>query len=932
MKFRFDDQPHQAQAISAVVDLFDGALLPPSGVLAGQAAGSDGHSAFQLSHPALARNLEIVTTRESVTTENALDLRVERDLLENEREFPNFSVEMETGTGKTYVYIATALRMAEAFGLRKFVILVHSVAIRAGAVKTFEQTREHFRSKFPGLNYQWNVLGESKSLQDFADPSSTVQFLIVSVQLLDKPTTNTLYSFPEQPRIWGESLSGVQQVAELRPVVIIDEPQNMQSPLRRRVIATLNPLVALRYSATHRDPYNLVHRLSARKAAESGLVKRVGVKGVVPGSDGRPYMQLKSVKATKVRGATRLLAEFLIDRATRTGHERGTVTIQPGADLFEESGELSQYRGYVIEDIKRKPDLVEFQNGKAIAVGEEAGVDAMSVWRDQVRQTIRFHLLRQAAIKASGHNIKVLSLFFVDRVADYIGQDAPLPPMFDSIFREEWLRAGYGEDDIPEPSSLRVHYFPSTKTGIYKDTKGGLASEADFEARAYEEIITHKELLLDSKNPRAFIFSHSALREGWDNPNVFQIGFLRHSRSDTERRQQIGRGLRIAVDQDGNRVSDPSINRLTLIVDESFKDFKDGLNQEYESSTGGGGSAGPEVEDEDLFVEVSRRPEMFNSPEFAELWKRIRYKAVYRIPKVDPEKLAEAVSCAEHLESLHDIQRRANVIQSADLQYNDQGFVVTSEDVVSESAGERILMVGQRLPNVVQLVEDHLSYGKFPLQLTRPTLVSILKAIPDEYHASAVHDADQWARIVAQAVRIVVIEQMVSNIVYEPMDEETWWDANMVFVEVERKSIPRIVPGKPLPSSGAIASPNSGVNLFDHVDYDSLVEKTFSELLENSAEQVRLFTKLPRRFKVKTPVGEYSPDWAIVWLEAGSERLYLVRETKDTLSLNDLEWDEALRIRFAKKHFDVAPCGPIDFLNTTATSVRVQRVIDEASN
>lgn len=911
MKFRFDDQPHQAAAIDAVVDLFEGALLPPANVIAGQAPGAEGHKDFQLNTQLLAENLKTVTRREDVETQDALVPMAENDLQGVDREFPNFSVEMETGTGKTYVYIATALRLAEAYGLRKFVILVHSVAIRAGVLKTFEQTYEHFRSKFPNLPYEWNVMGESRALDDFIDPSGTVQFLVASVQLLDKPDTNTLYSSPEQARIWGESASGIELIANARPVVLIDEPQNMGTTLRKRAISTLNPLIALRYSATHKEPFNLVHRLGAKKAAEIGLVKRVAVKGVVAGSDGQPYLNLKKVTSK----SRKLYAVLMIDKATKDGSERIEITAQVGADLFDESEHLAQYRGLVIENILRKPDRVVFENGLTLEVGQETGVDQLATWRDQVRQTIRTHLARQASIDAAGADVKVLSLFFVERVADYVGDGAPLPNMFDSIFREEWARAHLPADQMPDPADLRVAYFPSTKTGILKDTKGGLASDAELEARAYKEIIEHKELILDKANPRAFIFSHSALREGWDNPNVFQIGFLRHTRSETERRQQIGRGLRLPVDQSGTRIMDPSINRLTLVVDESFAEFRKGLNTEY-IAAGGKPGAEPDVEDADSEVVIRRRPALFQSPEFAELWNRIRYKAVYRV-SVDAPTLVAAVAASEHLEALKFIKRRANIVQSAELVYDDKGLVVTDDASVSEGAGERIILVGQRLPNVVQLVEDQLLYGKFPLQLTRPTIVSILGAIPDSLKAGAIDDPDRWARVVAQAIRVVVIEQMVQNITYEPMDEETWWDANVVFLEVETKSAPKLEAGKPDPQFGVVPAPAGGVNLFDHVDYDSHVERHFAEQLENDGGRIKLFTKLPRRFKVKTPVGEYSPDWAIVCDEDGTDRLYLVRETKGTLNLDDLEWDEAMRIRFAKKHFDVAPNGEVDFNHTT---------------
>ena len=911
MKFRFDDQPHQSAAVSAVVDLFEGALVPPRDALAGQAPGADGHMGFVLERSALTDNLKTITAREAVDPQAQLELLAETDLVGAEREFPNFSVEMETGTGKTYVYISTALRLAELYGLRKFVILVHSIAIRAGVVKTFEQTEEHFRVKYPGVPYKWGVLGENSALNDFAEPSGTVQFLVASVQALDKPEKNTLYASAEQPQLWGDSLSGVQQIAKARPVVLIDEPQNMATPLRRQAIATLNPLVALRYSATHKEPFNLVHRLGPKQAAEAGLVKRVSVKGIVAGEDGKPYIRLNRLRSVRKR----LMAEAVIDKG---GGKRVSVVLQNGTDLYEESGKLTQYRGLVVDSIERKPDRVVFENELVVQVGTETGVDAEAVWRDQIRYTIRTHLARQEQIDSMNRGVKVLSLFFVESVADYASDRAVLPAMFDKLFCEEWLRAGHPESEMPDPAELRVAYFPSTKTGILKDTSGR-ASDAELEARAYEEIIANKELILDRANPRAFIFSHSALKEGWDNPNVFQVGFLRHTRSELERRQQIGRGLRLPVDQNGHRVLDQDINRLTLFVDEAFTDFRDGLNAEYVAS-GASGETGPDVDNADNEVIVRRRPALFESQEFAELWKRIRYKARYRVT-VDPDALCIVVAASEHLADLEFIERRANVVQSADLVYDDEGHVITTDSAVAESRGERIVVAGQRLPDVVQLIEDQLQYGKFPLQLTRPTLAGIVREIlnyPDrEYARHVLDDPDRWARIVANAVRIEAIEQMVRGINYEPLDETEWWDAEVVFLEVESKTPSQSLPSNPDPQSGIIAAPKGGVNLYDHVDYDSHVERAFAAQLENDRDHVKLFTKLPRRFRVRTPVGEYSPDWAIVYDEDGTQRLYLVRETKDTRNLDDLGWDEAMRIRFAERHFDAAPRGVVDYNFTT---------------
>src|SRR5690606_29322314 len=343
----------------------------------------------------------------------------------------------------------------------------------------------------------------------------------------------------------------------------------------------------------------------------------------------------------------RLMAEAVIDKA---GGKRVPVVLQNGTDLFEESGSLPQYRGLVVDSIERKPDRVIFENNLVVHAGTETGVDAEAVWRDQIRHTIRTHLARQGQIDSMNRGVKVLSLFFVERVADYAGDEAVLPGMFDELFREEWLRAGYPESEMPDPAELRVAYFPSTKTGMLKDT-AGRASDAELEVRAYQEIIANKELILDRANPRAFIFSHSALKEGWDNPNVFQVGFLRHTRSDLERRQQIGRGLRLPVDQRGHRVMDPAINRLTLIVDESFSEFRDGLNAADKASSGGGTDAAPDLNDANNEVIMRRRSALFESPEFAELWSRIRYEARYRV-SVDASTLPGVVAASEHLEEL----------------------------------------------------------------------------------------------------------------------------------------------------------------------------------------------------------------------------------------------------------------------------------------
>lgn len=922
MKFRFENQPHQAAAIATVTDLFEGALTPPLGGLVGQAPGGTGHAGFRLDRQALTERLGEVTKREDgVDPQSDLVLLEADELIEAEtRDFPNFSVEMETGTGKTYVYIATALQLAQTHGLRKFVVLVHSVAIRAGVIKTFEQTEEHFRAKFPSLQYLWGVLGEGPALDDFLEPSSAVQFLVASVQAIDKPDTGVVYQEAEQPQLWGDSGSGMASISKVNPVVIVDEPQNFKTDLRKKAIATLNPMVVLRYSATHAEKFNLVHRLGPKAATERGLVKRVSVKGVTAGDSGKPYLRVDKIRSK----SRRLFAEVMIDVDGSSGPQRKPEVLQNGSDLYAVSKGLDQYRGMVVDRFERKPDRVVFENGLVVRVGEETGVDRMAIWQDQLRHTIRAHLDRQKQIDATGHDVKVLSLFFVEHVADYWpveDQPAPvLPGLFDQLFREEWVRAGNDAADCPDPATLRVHYFPSTKTGIYKDSVGTSAKAQEEQARAYEEIIENKEKILTKDNPRAFIFSHSALKEGWDNPNVFQVGFLRQTGSEVERRQQIGRGLRLPVDKSGTRVTDPTVCRLTLVVDETFQEFRDGLNREYVAAGESGG--GPEPENEDDRITVKRRKDKYESPEFKELWGRIRYKARYRV-SLDPSVLPAAVAGSEHLDDIRFIATRTNVIQSAELRYDDEGKVITEDVEVAESAGTSVMIVGQRLPDIVRLVEDQLLATKFPLQLTRPTVAAVIAAIPGDLQARAIHDPERWARIVAFAIRTVTIEEMVNHIGYEADPEEDWWNAEVIFLEAEDKTKPAPRGGRE-PENGVDAAPAGGLNLFDYVVHDSIVERDFARYLENNTDHVKLFTKLPRRFRVRTPVGEYSPDWAILYDKDGVEQLYLVRETKGTLNLDDLDWDEAMRIRFARRHFALAPAGKVDYyFTTTGAGLRV---------
>ncbi len=914
MKFLFEDQPHQLTAVNAIVDLFDSALMPPRNLLGGawSAPGAAGHRAFRLDLETLLANTRLIQTREQVPESTELKFLSERDLLGTPTAFPNFSIEMETGTGKTYVYIRTCLRLAQEYGLRKFVIAVHSAAIRAGVLKTFEQTTEHFASVFDGMSYGWGGMSDNSGLDDFLDPSDAVRFLVVMVQSFDKPEKNLLYRTPETIPIWGGSAPRIESLSATQPVVIIDEPQNMESDKRRQAIATLSPLFALRYSATHKNPYNLVHRLDARTAQAKGLVKSIIVKGVAPGRDaGQAFVALLS---TSAKGKSDVRATLRVNTPdNETGGVKQTeLTVTEGSDLEEETG-LNAYAGWIVEEIERDPERITFENGEILDIYVETETDRKSIWRDQLYQTIRAHLSRQAELDKQGVDVKVLSLIFVDHVEDYEGDEAVLPALFDETYTAVCAKF-FTAEEHPKPDTVRTAYFARNAKGTAKDVGPGFSSRKAIENKAYDLIIANKEKILIRAEPAAFIFSHSALREGWDNPNVFQACFLRHVRSPIERRQQIGRGLRLAVKESGERLMSRDLNKLTLIVDETFSEFRDALNKEYAAGKGKkdvSESNVPDIENLDSAVEVWLRPAQRDSAAFENLWKRIRYRTRYRVD-LSSDALVEAVLAGNSIKELRRIRVTANRVSSGRLRFDEDGRVTTSDGEVSGAQGTQMLRVGS-LPDPVRLVEDRLQAAAVPLNLTRTTIRQIIARAP--HKDRAIRQPEQWCAVLARAIQDAAIESMVKGIIYELLPEADWWTADLVFTE------PVVAYDKPEPDPGApwrgvVETRADGPNLNTHVIHDSRVERRFGLKLDED-DDVQLFCKLPRRFSIDTPVGRYSPDFAVVVLREGVEQLYLIRETKATLSLKDLDWDEELRIRFAFRHFDAAPESAVHYDHTT---------------
>ena len=861
MKLHFDAQQlYQLDAIHAVVDLFAGQPTA-TGTFEWQTNAFEPElldslgtaNALALSDARLLANLRVVQERNGLAAAETLAID---DILGGR----NFSVEMETGTGKTYVYLRTIHELHRAYGWKKFVIVVPSVPIREGVTQSFGAMAEHFAAiygKVP-LDHWVYDSGEAVRLRQFA-LSNQLQVLVMNIQAFDKKAIAVVHQQTER------GYRPIEFIQQSRPVVIMDEPQNMESDNARRAIASLHPLVTLRYSATHRNIHNLIYRLDPVRAYDLGLVKRIEVDSVTDGGDfNRPFVALESVKASRAG----LLAKLKIDVELATGVKRKLVSVKRNEDdLFELSGQREIYRGYTVTEINAESGFVTFGNGVMLREGQSHGGQDDMVMRVQIEETIREHFRKELALRSRppGERIKVLSLFFIDRVAHYADADGKI---------RRWFVESYGKlaahpefVSLPPLAVESVHngYFARDKEGP-KDSSDGKSTKADDEA--YQLIMREKERLLSPDEPLRFIFSHSALREGWDNPNVFQICTLREGQSEIRKRQEVGRGLRLARIESGFRCNDPNINRLTLIANESFAEFARKLQTELEDECG--------VSFKDRIVnkrerrKVALRKERLLSEDFRQLWERISHKTRYRVEFPTAELVARA---ARVLKDEPEVSTPQISVIKSEVKFSAQG-------VEEAPRASRPVTPADYRPTM----PDVIGYLQRETELTRTTLVDIL--IDSGRIAQALKNPQQFMEQAASAIRHAKRKLMVDGIRYERIDGQSY--EMQLFENEEIESyLSRLLPVEH--------------SIHDAIEYDSEVERKFAAALDEN-EDVRLFVKLPRWFLVKTPLGDYRPDWAIVRERDG--KVYLVVETKGTTDLKALPDAEALRIKCGKRHFE----------------------------
>jgi type III restriction enzyme len=874
---------------------------------------------------------------------------------------PHFSVEMETGTGKTYVYLRTIFELSRRYGFKKFIIVVPSVAIREGVLKNIEITAEHFRALYDNTPFEHFVYDAKRvnRLRQFAT-GSTLQILIINIDAFRKNFTGT-EAEQKSNVIYKESdkLSGrqpIEFVQAARPIVIIDEPQSVDSTDKaQEAIKALNPLCTLRYSATHRNPYNLVYRLDPVRAFELRLVKQiVVVSAAAHGGANDAFIRVESiVYQPSIRAKVRIHVQG------PDGPKERLVTIKNGDDLFMRSNERASYaQGYSVAEINAEPDaeFIHFTNGLTMRVGQEVGGMRDDVWRVQIRHTVKKHLDKELQLHNRG--VKVLSLFFIDRVASYRDYDAagkPIKGKFAQWFEEELTALAkdprYNVLDWTKLPLDKLHngYFTQDRKGVFKDTKGDTQADDD----VYNLIMKEKEQLLSIEVPLRFIFSHSALREGWDNPNVFQICTLNETKSAMKKRQEIGRGLRLPVDQDGKRVFDEAINRLYVMANESYEDFARALQTEYEEDCGvtfgkvpimalaritravdcqevpigkdaaeairtalvgqkmleadGRLSAAFDPRKKDFKLEL---PQEYSDLEPAVIDLLAAYQIERHIRKdadEKPNRLKKEVALSPDFEALWN-RIKPKTTYRVEFETDTlvgravaaiKGMEKIEATKIRVQAGRVEVKKGGVVATGFSASDDQASYST-PRAV--PDILAYLQNETELTRSTLVRILKESGRLgdflvnpqrfmdqVAAILRYELHRLLVDGIKYDRVGG----------IGPEAEWEMALFKNQELVN--ALTALQVQKSIYDYVVFDSDVEREFAKKLDER-DDIRLFVKLPDWFKVDTPIGSYNPDWAIV--KHSDETVYLVRETKGTKDFLKLRTTEADKVRCGRRHFE----------------------------
>lgn len=965
MKLHFEwELPYQQQAIEAACDLFRGQeICRTEFTVTQQALGGQQMMPLVENDKGYGNRLTLL---DDEILKNLNDIQLRNGLAPSDKVASgDFTIEMETGTGKTYVYLRTIFELNKRYGFTKFMIVVPSIAIKEGVYHAIDTLEEHFKEHYAGVPFDYFLYDSSEpgKVRNFAT-SSHIQIMVITVGAINKKDVNNLYKDSE--KTGGEK--PIDLIKATRPIIIVDEPQSVDGGLEGRgkeALDAMNPLCTLRYSATHVDKHHMVYRLDAIDAYEMKLVKQIEVaSATVEDAHNKPYVRV--LKVQNKRGSISGLVD--LDIQTASGIKRQMVSVQDG-DNLELTTNRAIYADCLIGEIRMEKgnEFVELRypgGEQFLQPGQAWGdVDPLAVQREMIRRTIREHLDKEKRLRPQG--IKVLSLFFIDEVARYRQYDADgnaVKGEYALIFEEEYRRAA----KLPEYNTLfkevdltraaeEVHngYFSIDRKGGWTDTDENNQGNRENAERAYNLIMKEKEKLLLFDTPLKFIFSHSALKEGWDNPNVFQICTLRDIQTERERRQTIGRGLRLCVNQNGDRLHGFEINTLTVVALESYEEFAKKLQTEIEDDTGihfgileehqfaaifvvaADGTAQPlgfekskvlwehlkaagyvdnhgkvqdslktalrnntltapkafsgyldqitavlkkaagrlEIKNADERRQVKTRQAVLNSDEFKALWDRIKHKTTYRV-EFDNEELVR--KCGEALRDAPPILKTRLQWRKADLAIGKAGVDAT------EKVGAATVVLNEEdieLPDVLTDLQDR-------TQLTRRSIQRIL--IGSDRLNDFKSNPQQFIELAAEAINRCKRLALVDGIKYQRLGNEYFYAQELFEQEELTGYVKNLMAAEKC--------------VYEQVVYDHDTEKTFADQLEKNIA-IKVYAKLPGWFTVPTPLGSYNPDWAVLVEKDGSERLYLVVETKSSMFAEDLRDRESAQIECGREHF-----------------------------
>ncbi|PTQ55829.1 MAG: Type III restriction enzyme, res subunit:DEAD/DEAH box helicase, N-terminal [Candidatus Carbobacillus altaicus] len=906
----------------------------------------------------------------------------------------NLTVEMETGTGKTYTYIRTMFELYKTYGWSKYIVVVPSIAIREGVLKSFQMMEDHFMSEY-GTKARYFVYNSKQlhQIESFASDSG-INVMIINSQAFSARGKDTRRIYIELDDF--QSRKPIDVIASTNPILIIDEPQSVEGAKTKEALKLFSPLFTLRYSATHKEDYNKVYRLDALDAYNMKLVKKISVKGIsVKGTSGTySYLYLEGIDLSDKQAP---VARLEFEVRTKTGLTKKTRRIRTGDDLYQLSGRLEQYRGYIVSEINGQKNRIEFANGVTLAAGDVQGdVDGLYLRRIQIRETIKSHFEKERVLFRQG--IKVLSLFFIDEVAKYRQYDEQGNEKngdYADIFEEEYLTLLNEQlslfTDDPYVQYLNKIQVKDTHKGYFSidkrsnrliDPKRSRREADSDDVDAYDLIMRDKERLLSFEEPTRFIFSHSALKEGWDNPNVFQICTLKHSDSTIKKRQEVGRGLRLCVNQQGERIdaSVPGIdvheiNVLTVIASESYEQFARQLQSEIAETL----SERPRKADVDFFldkvltnargeslridenlakklyrtfirqgyvddhdqlteqyfqaaeqrlvklpdelegyqealislveriyvagkadltedgrsknVEQSKPNQNFYKKEFQDLWNQINKKMVYTVRFDSNELIRKCIHALDQNLRVPSVRYaikhgELHTIKSKEQLEQGEAFVTreTQTEYVHQAATSKV-----KYDLVGKLMDE--------TRLTRNTIVKILTCIkPSTFQFFRVNPEEfiiRAARLINEQKASTIIESITYDTINETFETDIFTE-NTLKGQLGQNAVP------------------VEKHIFDYVVTDSNIERTFAKDLETSQEVI-VYAKLPRGFFIPTPLGNYNPDWAIVFKEGEIKHIYFIAETKGSMDSLELREVERAKIECARRHFAKLNTGQLKY-------------------